>query len=659
MLKKIFALCLAISLLYGTACAPTPTPSSSIASNAIADIIEQYRQEIPHRMQQENVSGLAIVVVDDQNILWEEGFGYTDWDEKIPVTPSTLFSIQSMSKSFTATAAMFAAQDGLVDLDEPITTYLPDFHVNSIFEEHPEQKITLRILLSHTAGFAHEAPYGSSYDHPSYSFEKHIGSISDTWLKFPVGTRYSYSNLGIDLAGYILQVRSGMPFIQYVQEKVLDPLGMKGSTLNVNRIRSAASRAFGHTPGNPFRPPVDFLFIPSGGVWTTAEDMARYLQFHINKGALDGDRLLREDLAETMYTSPSAAARNAYPDSSYTLGITVNTRNGARHFQHGGGGFGFNSSMVWYPELRLGAVVLCNVELNADWVVRLNEGILDSIIASASDVYAQRAKTAVRVEPAYPPDKQTKILYDDALQRLIQSKALPEDVAAEQRRSQVAGTYILLGVDDPAEIRDQNGTLTYYLLGETNTLTELQPGLYFSPYGDALDFRGRTPTFGNISLITMDTRTWLRQIIFYAICGLAFLSALFYVPLRGLIQRMRRKTTSVESVTVRSPHTPALQWAGTLAAVASLLSLPLLVIIALIPNMVYIVVSIPFMRPYVDLTWWQFALLSLPFVNLTLAIVIVLLTGLSMRGHVGGRAIRFYYLIVTLALVAFNLDIIL
>ena len=199
MLKKILALCFSITLLCQTACSPVFNLSSSITTDDIADIITKYRQEIPLQMQQENVSGLAIAVVNDQNTLWAEGFGYTDWDNRIPVTASTLFSIQSMSKSFTATAAMFAAQDGLVELDEPITTYLPDFHVNSIFEEHPEQKITMRMLLSHTAGFVHEAPYGSNFDHPAYSFEKHIASISDTWLKFPVGTRYSYSNLGVDL----------------------------------------------------------------------------------------------------------------------------------------------------------------------------------------------------------------------------------------------------------------------------------------------------------------------------------------------------------------------------------------------------------------------------------------------------------------------------
>ncbi|HEU0293070.1 MAG TPA: serine hydrolase domain-containing protein [Anaerolineales bacterium] len=526
MLKKIFVLCLTAILLFGTACSPTRIPSGSITSDDIGSIIEQYRQEIPLRMQQENVPGLAIAVVDDQNILWEEGFGYTDWDNRIPVAPNTLFSIQSMSKSFTATAAMFAAQDGLVDLDAPITTYLPDFHVNSIFEEHPEQKITLRMLLSHTAGFAFEAPYGSNYDHPAYSFEKHIASISDTWLMFPVGTRYGYSNLGIDLAGYILQVRSGMPFVQYVQQTVLDPLGMRDSTLDVNRLRATPARAIGHSAAMPFRPPVDFLLIPSGGVWTTAEDMARYLQFHINKGALDGTRLLSEDLAETMYTPPNI------PAHYYAQGIIVTSEHGTRRFEHGGGGWGFNSDMIWYPELKLGAVVLCNAELSSDLVYQLNKEILDSIIANAPEVYAQRARSAVLVEPAYLPDKEASPLSDNALQDLIESKGLPADEAAQQQSSALAGKYMLVGSDETVEVSDHEGELVYSYFGNINPLTQVEPRLYFSPYGDALDFRGPTPRYGNIRLVKVSTGALALNIALFAICGLVFLSALFFWPAR-------------------------------------------------------------------------------------------------------------------------------
>ncbi len=105
----------------------------------------------------------------------------------------------------TAAAIMLAVQRGLLDLDKPIAAYLPDFTVNSRFEAKPQAKMTLRHLLSHRAGFTHEAPIGNNDDLSFPSFEAHVRSISDTWLRFPVGDRFRYSNLGVDLAGFILQ----------------------------------------------------------------------------------------------------------------------------------------------------------------------------------------------------------------------------------------------------------------------------------------------------------------------------------------------------------------------------------------------------------------------------------------------------------------------
>src|SRR5512147_1443849 len=219
-----------------------------------------------------------------------EGFGYTAGDHKLAVTPDTLFSIQSASKNFTAAAVLVAVQDGLLDLDTPITKYLPAFTVNSRFEAHPERKITLRMLLSHRAGFTHEAPVGNNSDGDSTSFEQHVGSISQTWLRFPVGQRYSYSNLGVDLAGYILQVKSGMPFHRYAQRKVLDPIGMTASSFDMDRIRRSAQRAVGH---GSIEPPVEVPMIPAGGLYTNAREWARYVQFHLRGGKINGTPLIR------------------------------------------------------------------------------------------------------------------------------------------------------------------------------------------------------------------------------------------------------------------------------------------------------------------------------------------------------------------------------
>jgi len=143
-------------------------------------IVQKYRELIPQLMAEQDLPGLAIAVVDDTGVLWTEGFGFTDNDHKTAITPDTIFSVQSTSKAFTATAVMLAVQDGLLDLDVPITTYLPDFTVHSIFEEHPERRITLRMLLSHTAGFTQEAPRGNNFDLEPVSFEDHVKTIYDT-----------------------------------------------------------------------------------------------------------------------------------------------------------------------------------------------------------------------------------------------------------------------------------------------------------------------------------------------------------------------------------------------------------------------------------------------------------------------------------------------
>jgi CubicO group peptidase (beta-lactamase class C family) len=650
-MKKIVALSLAAVLLLGTACTPVPI-SSSITSEDIADIIVKYRQEIPQRMEQENVPGLAIAVVDDQHILWVEGFGYTDWNRRIPVAPDTLFSIQSMSKSFTATAMMFATQDGLVDLDAPITTYIPDFHINSIFEEHPEQKITLRMLLSHTAGFVHEAPIGGNSDLPGRTFEEHIASISDTWLRFPVGTRWGYSNLGIDLAGYILQVRSGMPFTKYVEEKVLAPLGMMSSTLDINQVRTTSDRAIGHTP-MPFRPPAQFLIIPSGGVWTTANDMARYVEFHINEGALEGTRLLRQDLAETMYEPPNPAALNA----EYALGIGTAPWQGTRRFQHGGGGFGFNSNMVWYPELKLGAVVLSNFE-DASLNMQIVDDVLNSIISANIPLYHSRASVLPSIEPAYGfIQNGPSILTDTALSDLIASKALPLDESSRGRYQSYVGSYVQTRWGFPLltyQIKENNKTLTASALGQTFALTEVQPGLLFEPQGNFYNLDNTMTTAPNYPSFKMNLQRLSLRLAFYIFCGLMFLSTLFFWPIRAVIQRIHRKNSPVVASDAETWQSRWLVWIRILAALASLFSMLCLVFIALVDHLVHV----PWPRPYADLTWWQFVLLSLPFASLLLLAGIALIVVLSLRTNTWPRALRWYYMSVGLALLAFNLAII-
>ena len=348
-------------------------------SEIIAKAIEEIKEEAPGWFQERDVPGMAIAIVDDEKILWRHVQGFTSRSKERAIDPETVFSIQSMSKSFTALGVLLAVQDELLDLDEPITTYLPEFTVNSIFEDHPEKKMTLRLLLAHRAGFTHEAPLGGNYDCRPHTFEQHVISISDSWLRHPVGYRYSYSNLGIDLAGYILQKVSGRQFWDYIKEKIFIPLGMTSSSMDFEEIEKIENRAIGHDmprarilDGIPLVIPM----IPAGGVYTNILDMAKYMRFHINKGRINGRQLLKKALIDEMH---SVQFPEHNQKSGYGLCLSRAEVSQTYLLQHGGGGYGFITSMTMYPELKLGVVTLTNANQSLVHSGRIL-GVINSLI---------------------------------------------------------------------------------------------------------------------------------------------------------------------------------------------------------------------------------------------------------------------------------------
>lgn len=345
---------------------------------AISDaIIDTLKKSISTIMKRDSIPGVSAVVVSKDKILWIDSFGFTDKKQRKSITDETLFSIQSISKSFTTLAILVAVQEGILDLDVPITKYLPDFKFNSPYEQNPEMKITLRHLLSHQASLPHEAPIGNNYDNGNHTFQEHVNSISGLWLRYPVGYHFSYSNLGVDLAGYILQKQTGIPFEVFVEQKVLLPIGMRLSTFNMNRIRQDLTRAVGHLQG------IDSLsteipMIPSGGLYSNAAEMANYLRFHINKGMSDGQQIIQPEILQEMY-------RVAFPEFNqtfgYCLGLWKQKIGNTYQFFHSGYGYGFASSIFVFSELNLGVAVLANSEnpgLGASAIRRMIEPIISA-----------------------------------------------------------------------------------------------------------------------------------------------------------------------------------------------------------------------------------------------------------------------------------------
>ena len=330
-----------------------PRQAATVDQGRLDAQISQLGQRVPELLEEHAVPGLAIGICDRSGPRWLAAFGSTTKKGGHRVTTDTLFSVQSISKLYTATLVMLAVQEGLVELDRPITSYLPAFKVNSAFEDHPEERVTLRHLLSHTAGFTHEAPEGSNYRVGRRSFTAHCRSISDTWLRFPVGHHFEYSNLGVDLAGFVLQEVAGRPFPQVARHLLFEPARLRQTTFDYRVVAAEPDRAIGHLPeGTPY-PALRVPMVAAGGLYTSVTDACRFLQLHLAGGA----PLLSASLLGQMYRPPSAAPGQ---ELGYGLGVAIVEMGDRVALGHSGGGFGFLSDAYWLADVGIGVVVLTN-----------------------------------------------------------------------------------------------------------------------------------------------------------------------------------------------------------------------------------------------------------------------------------------------------------
>lgn len=308
-------------------------------------------------LEERGIKAAAATLIIDGAPTWTQTFGETGGPQSRRVDPDTIFSLQSTSKHMTATAVMMAVQRGLVDLDRPLTDYLPEFTVNSRHEVEPQRRMTLRLLLSHRAGFTHDAPVGSNFVVEARpDFQGHIDSIQRTWLRFPVGERYAYSNLGIDLAGHVLARETGLAYPEVLRGWIFEPLGMESTTADADVYEANGNRAIGRVAGFD-RIPVRLPFVPSGGIYSSVSDMAKYAQFHLRRGASGRRRLLADSLWAEMHDFRYGA--------DYALGVARRRplrleQRTIDLFTHNGGGFGFGSSFLYCPAEGLAWIVLFN-----------------------------------------------------------------------------------------------------------------------------------------------------------------------------------------------------------------------------------------------------------------------------------------------------------
>lgn len=310
--------------------------------------------------------GLAVGVWKDGRVIYARGFGVRAAGEPWPVTTRTVFHMASISKTFVATAVMQLVEGGKVDLDLPVTTYVPYFQL----KDDRYRAITVRQVLSHTAGLPDVGDY--AWDSPEYddgALERWIRGLRDSTLIAAPGAKWEYSNIGFELLADLVSIVSGETFETYVKRHILVPAGMRHSTFLMTDVDSA-NLASGHEPtptGQRRAYPYNRRHAGSSTMHSNVEDLLRYGAAHAGRGT----SFLRPATYDLMwapqrditsdFTAEDLKRRNL-GGVSMGLGWFLPTFAGAPIMTHSGGDRGFRSYLIVDPRHQVVVVVFVNSE---------------------------------------------------------------------------------------------------------------------------------------------------------------------------------------------------------------------------------------------------------------------------------------------------------
>jgi CubicO group peptidase (beta-lactamase class C family) len=313
---------------------------------------ERARAEIQKQLTERNVSSIAIAVVRDGRILWEEGFGWADKENRVPATENTMFSLASLSKPITATALMILVERRTIDLDRPINDYLGEAKLRARVGN--ARDATVRRVANHSSGLPAHWQY-FFVDEPSKPppMDETIRRYGN--LITPPAERYSYSNLGYAVIGYVIAHVSKRSFADFLRDEVFPPLGMSHTTVGIEpNLKNYYAVRYGVKDE-----PLPFYVTDTPGssaVFASAHDLALFAMFHLKSGVPDQKPILTNQSIDEMQQPTSQESESA----GYGIGWSVVKAGTDKHVQHGGEMPGVLTSLYMIPSKRIAIVLLSN-----------------------------------------------------------------------------------------------------------------------------------------------------------------------------------------------------------------------------------------------------------------------------------------------------------
>jgi CubicO group peptidase (beta-lactamase class C family) len=355
--KLCFSICTAICLmsLILPGCSSdsnSKTARAYTANSGIDECIEQIREE-------ENIPGISIVIIQGDEIIYCQAYGVTNIDSKTPMTTDTLFDLASLSKSFTALATLLLEDSGLIDIDDPVQKYLPDFQI----ADPRGAQITVRHLLNQTSGipgtFSEILIFNDSY-------EGMLASLENLRLSNDPGAVFQYADLNYCLLGAIIERVSETTYEEYMDTNIFTPLGMNHTTVDPEKAAE-----LGKTDGHqPMYGEVVVRNVPSfksaraaGWVMSCAEDMGKWLLINLNNGVLNGEQVIPADDIEELHTIAILYVDNG-EEMGYGMGWSITCNTEPLYHFHCGDTPNFTSDMLLLPDYDTGIAVLVNGQVS-------------------------------------------------------------------------------------------------------------------------------------------------------------------------------------------------------------------------------------------------------------------------------------------------------
>jgi CubicO group peptidase (beta-lactamase class C family) len=316
---------------------------------------------------EKRLPSIAAAVVRDGEIVWETAVGLADVAAGREATPDAQYRIGSITKTFTAVAVMQLRDEGKLDLEDPIDKHL----------EGAAHAPTIRRLLSHMSGIQREPP-GDVWETLTFApADELLDALAEAEQVLPSGTRWHYSNLAFGVLGLVVERLSGLPYERYLQERILDRLGMERTSLLPREPFAVGYLVQPYADGVWEEAPVETGgWIPAGQIWGTVRDLCRWAAFLVDPDA----SVLRPETAEEMRVVQALADHERWT-AAYGLGVSLR-RDGERILVgHGGAMPGFIAGLLVSPKDKIGAAVLTNSstaaveELNVKLIARTIEEI--------------------------------------------------------------------------------------------------------------------------------------------------------------------------------------------------------------------------------------------------------------------------------------------